>query len=192
MNDFRLDIPPKILDYARLTFMDYVPLERTGGFQETEHQSRGDGDLLDLTAKLTLHHFLAGEQRKFVKMEMTCGAGDDHDLVVKIPAKTSWDRKVNIKTSRHEPFGEGLHLFVKQEELNHPCDIYIQCFVHLHEIGETPHLHVAGFCAVSSPLWLKYAQLDDIPETAGHRGMKIPVEELRPIEGLLKILLPRA
>lgn len=229
MNDFRLDIPKEILDYARFVHLDYVPpAGRTGGYQEQAGQSRGYGDLIELVAKLTLHHNLASPPHpRIVKMEMACGVGDSYDLLVKVakevrgkrtcprcnevvrnPTTTkcprcdgafpdSWDRTVNIKTSKYRSseapeLRDDLTLNVKLEELRRPADFYLQCFVHLESAEEAPHMHVVGGCEKGSAVWNHHAERpEEIPNTGGQCGLRIPIVELVPFETLFQSLVHR-
>lgn len=188
-----LEVPTEVLAYARMTHGNYVPFERTAGFTETEAQTRGEGDLIELVAKLMMHHYIAGQNGRRVSMELTCGAGDDRDLTVwRVHTKNGWTKcDINVKTSRYRPFRDGLNLIIKQEELKRPCDLYVQCFVHLDEYGESPHMHIAGFSGPTCRVWREHKEVFEIRETGGHEGMQIPVEKLLPFEKFVQILQKR-
>jgi len=177
-----ITIPTSIYDYAAYTFKNFVPLNRKSGFSEIKGQPRGEGDFLDLVAKLTLFDMF-GKNNKVCSMNLICGAGDDGDLTVFIGGKpTIW----NIKTSKYAPFREGLNLFVKNEELNKKVNGYIQCFVHLGEGDLAPHMHVPGYCLCAGSTWNEIVSKPIIIPQTKHRGIGFPVEKLRPLGMLIR------
>lgn len=181
-----LEIPPAVLEYAKLTYQHYVPKRRYSGFQEDNRQIRGNGDLIALVAALTLHHEF-GKLNKICTLELTSGAGDSKDLSILVKKQPLL---INIKASAYAPYRPNLNLFVKEEELTtegKKFDAYLQCFVHLAEDNLPPHMHVAGGCSTSSEIFKECKQIIGvIPNTGGHRGMKIPCERLNPFENLLQ------
>lgn len=179
MNDLFIEIPSEILAYAKLTYTHYVPIKRASGFEENANQTRGDGDLSDLLASLTLHH-LIGKNKRVFKMDLSSGCGDDDDLSIRIDNK--W-QSVNIKTSLYAPYREGLHLYVKKEELSKDIDYYVQCFVHLNEKGFAPHIHVAGWVKKNGEIWNSAKEIK-IPTTE-HYGIGIPVSKLEDFKKLV-------
>jgi len=181
-----IEIPPSILEYAKLTYQHYVPKCRYSGFKEENRQIRGNGDLIALVAALTLHHEF-GIQNKICTLELTSGAGDSKDLGIVIKKQPFL---INIKASAYAPYRPNLNLFVKEEELTEDgkkFNAYLQCFVHLQEDEMPPHMHVAGGCSTDSAIFKECSQqIGIIPNTGGHRGMKIPCERLNPFENLLQ------
>lgn len=177
-----IEISTEIYNYAAYTFKHLVPLTRKSGFQEIANQRRGEGDFLDLVAKLTLMDMF-GRANKVCSMELTFGTGDQSDLKLQINRQmTDW----NIKTSKYAPYREGLNLFVKKEEIDKPFRGYIQCFVHLGENNKPPHIHVAGACLKGDKVWNKARNcIIKIPQT-NHYGIGIPVESLTSIYTLIK------
>jgi len=177
-------IPKEIYDYAYLTYNHYVPKQRYSGFLEKNaKQKRGDGDLIALLSALCIHNIF-GENNKVCNLELTSGDGDKKDIAIRIKNKY---RPINIKASAYSPFRDGLNLFVKAEELNKNVFGFIQCFVHLNENDDLdPHIHIPGGCSTSSKIWKEYSKnIINIPNTGGHKGIKIPCEELKPFENLI-------
>lgn len=177
-----IEIPLDLYNYAKLTQHFYVPLKRYSGFEETEKQNRGDGDLTDLIGSLMVYQLLANQNR-ICRLQLCSGVGDKSDLDVSIDGKI---KTINIKTSMYEPYREGLRLFIKEEEISKSIDIYMQVFVHLTEEGYPPHIHIGGWIPKESPRWKEYNEIMVIPNTGGHRGMGIPVERLAPLDFLIK------
>lgn len=193
MPDQRLAIPTQIIDYARFAANEYIPPQRTGGFTETALQKRGEGDFLELVAKLMLKHFLVTEYNMMVRLELTSGQGDETDMTIWTGTpQTAWNPlHVDVKSSKFSPFHEDLHLFVKADEAQRrPANIYIQCFVHLEEADDPePHMHVAGLMFTSWSAWKdNVAAMAEIPGTEGAKGVLIPCHQLRPLQHLPRIL----
>jgi len=183
VNDkFRIVIPGPILDYANFTYKAYVPDRRASGFLEQSGQKRGQGDLLALIGSLLIYDLIC-KHKKVCQLEMTSGDGDSRDISVRIGGKF---RPINIKTSAYGPYRDGLNLFVKEEEIGKDFFAFIQCFVH---IDEEPHVHIPGGLSVKSRVWEKFSgTLSDIPNTGGHRGIKISCEKLYPFKSFLEII----
>lgn len=201
METIRLAIPRSVLAYADFAACEYVPPKRTGGYNESgcTHQKRGDGDHLELLAKLTLKHYIVMGEGKTVRLELTSGMGDEADLVLWCgDPKTEWRRTfVDVKTSTNFPVRETLHLMVKAREAQRVSKdpkerVYIQCFVHLHEADDPePHLHIAGMAKVRSSVWNKYLEeMGPLPNTGDHPGMQIPVGELENWDDLMERCRP--
>lgn len=174
-------IPDEILAYAKLTFGHYVPKRRYSGFKD--FNERGNGDFIALVAALTIHHQM-GLMGKVCSLELTAGDGDNKDLSVRIDNNY---QTINLKASAYAPFRPGLNLFVKEEELKkEDFFAYIQCFVHLNEENFLPHIHIPGGCSTKSKLFKQYRENPTvIPNTGGHRGIKIPCDELSPFQKIV-------
>jgi hypothetical protein len=88
MKTIRLAIPMSVLAYADFAACEYVPPKRTGGYNESgcTHQKRGDGDHLELLAKLTLKHYIVIGEGKSVRLENERDGGRSrHHPVVRGP-----------------------------------------------------------------------------------------------------------
>jgi hypothetical protein len=183
-------IPSQILDYAQYTYLNYTPHKRYSGFNETQDQERGEGDLLDLIGSLLIFDILSRQHKK-CSIEFCVGTGDESDLVVKVNNAT---KLINIKTSSYYPYRDNLNLFIKKEEITKEIDAYIQVFIHLKEPKFNdgffePHFHIAGWCARNSKIWNDYCEkIIEIPRTGGHLGISIPVNKLGSINSFIKLL----
>ena len=176
-------ISPEILNYAKFTSPNMTPLKRKSGWTELASEKRGQGDLLDLIGSLVIFHEL-GKRNKICSVDMTCGFGDDKDIVVVIKGEK---KSINIKTSSYGPYRDNLRLFVKEEELDKNIDAYIQCFVHLNQ--DEPHIHLAGWVATNSSVWLTAKKnVETIPNTGGHKGIGITLNKLGQIESLFNLV----
>jgi hypothetical protein len=170
----RLSVPACLVECAETLAPALVPLVRTAGYPELEDQVRGRGDAQDLIATLSLFAHLSA-MRIPCAIEIRAGGADRYDLEV---LGYTW----NIKASRYAPAHEGLHLFVKAEELNKQLHGYIQTFVHLDEEGDPqPHLHIAG---VASAERLRASERIILPRV-NHPGVAIPCRDLTPWSAFL-------
>lgn len=176
-----IQIPRALLAYAAATYPHLVPHQRIAGFDDATPEERGKGDYMDLLGSLMLFHVL-GERNRVCTINITCGTGDSSDNLIRV--RNQW-MSVNVKTSSYAPFSERLHLYVKEEEIAKPIDIYIQVFVHTREGGLAPHVHFAGYVARGSSLWTS-VPIAPIPRT-NHRGIGIPVSALEPVENLIEM-----
>ena len=179
------DIPDSLLEFAKHFAPKIVPQKRTAGWQETQTETRGYGDLSDMLGSLAVFDLLTAA-KKVCKLDVTCGTSDASDVVVRVKNEF---KNINVKTSSYAPFRSGLNLYVKAEELDKEIDAYLQCFVHLNEPGYAPHVHIAGWIPTTSKAWEGYkADLITIPNTGGHKGIKIPLEKLGSFDSFLKII----
>lgn len=181
----RIEIPIDLAAFARSVGAFTTPKRRQSGFADKDASTRGRGDYLDLLGSLVVF-WQFGVAGVVSRIELTSGAGDEAD--VRLRYQNTWTT-VNVKTSEFAPFNDHLHLYVKEEEIAKPMDVYLQVFVHVGEEGdEAPHVHLAGWTTTQRPPWTRYAgKLVEIPNTGGHRGVAIPVSELRPFTGLLAL-----
>jgi len=178
-------VPVEVLDYLRLVSPSLTPEKRMSGWSELASERRGYGDLTDLVGTQMVFLELA-QAGKVCEMNITCGKGDQYDLLAYIKGKP---HPINIKTSTYSPFRPGLRLFVKAEELSKPIGVYVQCFVHLKAADGRPHIHIAGCISTTNPKWQQFSRkVEDIPNTGCHQGIGIPIEELSPFEKLVSKL----
>lgn len=169
------EIPEHIVAFAKQFSKYTVPISRQSGFNETDSQKRGDGDLTDMLGSIMVFDVL-GRNNVVCSMDITSGSGDEKDLSIRVKGKyTNW----NIKTSTYFPFRDNLNLFVKEEELNKNIFGFMQVFVHLKEKDEKPHVHIAGVTTTKTKVWEKAVEnIDVIPNTGGHKGIKIKISDL--------------
>jgi hypothetical protein len=180
--DLKLPISPSTLQFAE-EFRDLlVPSSRFSGFADVSKKSRGLGDVMDLIGSLVVFKYLTSNDIA-CSVNITSGKGDEWDLCV---FKHNRPVTFNIKTSQFAPFRKGLNLFIKEEETRKPADGYIQVFIHAGEGGEEPHAHIAGYFRTTWSMWEDFShRMTIIPHTGGHRGAKVPVEELQDIRRML-------
>lgn len=182
--DLKLKIPPSIIGLAEDFKELLVPSSRFSGFSDASQKDRGTGDMMDLIGTMMVFKYLTSHGIA-ASANITSGKGDVWDLCV---FKHNRPVTFNIKTSRYKPYREGLNLFIKEEEVSKPADGYIQVFVHMEEEGEDPHVHIPGYFRTSWAMWEEHsARLKIIPYTDGHRGAKIPIEELQDIRRMLEV-----
>jgi hypothetical protein len=183
MSDCLHYIPIDMLSFARNLAPCFTPNKRASGFADPTESKRGRGDYLDLLGTLLIFDIMAHENI-VSRAQLVSGAGDDCDLMMR--HQQDWVT-INVKTSEFAPFHDGLNLFIKQEEIAKPIDAYVQVFVHTSE-DDAPHVHLAGWATTRGPQFKKRMDnLIEIPNTGGHKGIAIPVRELRPFASLLKL-----
>jgi len=184
LNRYELVVTDAILGYAQATFKHYTPTRRYSGF--SDGGIRGSGDFLALVAALAIHDAF-GRAGRVCSLELTIGDGDDKDLSVRVGGDY---KGINIKASAYSPYRDGLNLFIKEEELKKKGFWgYLQCFVHLEEGNEEPHLHIAGWCKTNSSAYEECSKtLATIPNTGGHKGIEIPCDWLEPFESLVELV----
>jgi hypothetical protein len=143
-------IPTALLVIAQEFSKFKTPLKRTAGFSEQKGQKRGDGDLVDTIASMSLTHYLGAHQIP-CKYQLALWQGDNFDIEI----NTSVTRTVNVKGSTWQPRVDDFdkvnyHMAIKKSEFDKINDIYIQIMVHLNTEGEKPHLHYCGWFDAST------------------------------------------
>lgn len=180
-------IPSGLLSFSR-EFSSYkTPDQRTQGWNEQPHETRGEGDHLDTVGSLMLWRYLAGSGLP-VTYHLTAGEGDEADVQVSHNGDPVY---VNVKTSKYDewegdPEDNNYHVAVKQVELEKKLpDIYAQIFVHL-EGEDGPHVHLCGWIDTSSQEFEDEPKDQNIPGTPdSQRGMWIDRGTLNGLELLI-------
>jgi len=181
------DIPLEIAAISRHLAPHLAPHTRAGAFTKQNRQPRENESYTNLLVSLLVFDILAN-QGIICQLELV--ARVDHCLDLSLRHRGQYVT-AHIKSSTSAPYRDDLHLFIKQEEIAKPVDIYMQVFVH--DFSEdhhgSPHVHIPGWLTRNGPQWKRHVgRIQDIPGCVDQRGLAIPLSELRPLKSLLDIV----
>lgn len=185
LEDSAYPVPKEYIEFSKMFAKNMTPKTRTAGWKELETEIRGRGDFYDLLGSLFVFNQIASQNR-ICRMDITAGIGDKSDIDVRINNEF---KSINVKTSSYTPYREGLSLFIKEEELIKPMDAFVQCFFHPNEGNYEPHIHVAGWITTNSATWKECAKnIITLPNTGGHKGVRIPASKLQPLDKMISLV----
>ena len=185
----RVDLPPGLMEFAQEFSKHKTPARRTQGWEEQEHEVRGQGDVVDTIGTLMLWRFLA-EHGVHCTYYLTGNGGDETDIRIHHQGR-NFD--INVKTSVWQPDDDSVlpsrgHIAVKGVEFEKALPtLYAQVIVHLTDHDGVPHVHLCNFIPVESSQFQRHAlhrATTEIPMSGGTKGLWIPSNDAAPIRRL--------